>query len=82
MPYDARRGGHAPGHLRDALAEWIEEGQDGTGVVVLDDEPRPLGWLLGQLWNCTDTLPRGACAELGLPAGSTYAQAARRLRPM
>lgn len=37
-------------------------------------------WLLGQLWNCPDTLPEEYCARLGLPAGSTYSQAVQRLR--
>jgi hypothetical protein len=37
-------------------------------------------WLTGQLWNCSDILPGGACSELDLPAGSTYAVAARMLR--
>lgn len=37
-------------------------------------------WITGQLWNCTDVMPRDLCKELGLPQGSTYAQGARYLR--
>ena len=33
-------------------------------------------WLLGQLWNCTDTLPSDRCATLDLPPGSSYARLA------
>ena len=39
-----------------------------------------LRWLLGQLWNCSDILPGDKCDDLGLPSGSSYAQAARTLR--
>lgn len=40
---------------------------------------RRWAWLLGQLWGCTDTLPSDSCDTLGLPPGSSYAQAVRRL---
>ena len=36
-------------------------------------------WLLRRLWDCPDTLPSEYCSLLGLPLGSTYAKAARRL---
>ncbi len=78
MPYTASRGGHAPGHLRNALNEWIDEGAEGD-TVTIDDEARPLKWLLGQLWNCSDILPGSDCDALNLPTGSTYAIAARKL---
>lgn len=40
-------------------------------------EKRTLEWLYRQLWNCTDPLPGVTCDVLGLPAGSTYADAVR-----
>ncbi len=63
--------GHAPGHLRDQFCELIESGEHGTPA---------LQRLAGRLWNCTDTLPSDYCLCLALPGGTTYAQAARRLR--
>ena len=53
MPYKYRPslGGHAPGRLRSAFLDWMED-PDG------DNEDRyPLRWLIGQLWNCTDVMP-------------------------
>jgi hypothetical protein len=79
MRYDPRLGGHAPGHLRDAFLEWIEGGADAE-FVLIDDEPKPLRWLIGQLWNCSDMLPSSECDALDLRAGSTYAQAVRSLK--
>ncbi len=57
MPYRANRGGHAPGHLRAAFEQWAESRQKDRETVWVEwwDEHRPLRWLLGQLWNCTDT---------------------------
>lgn len=57
------RGGHAPGHLRDALYEWLETVDletatlGDTVLVGWEETPRTVGWLLGQLWNCTDAVP-------------------------
>lgn len=59
--------GHAPGHLRDAFLDSIEAGTPDLA-------------LAGRLWSCTDIIPRGACDELGMRPGSTYAQAARQIR--
>lgn len=71
--------GHAPGHLRDAFLDALEAEQ-------FPDDARPLEHLeadtahaAGLLWNCTDTMPSGVCADLELPVGSTYAQGARRV---
>lgn len=80
MPYKASRGGHAPGHLRDALLEYLNEGSDLDTVVVGEEERIvPLRWLVGQLWNCTDVLPQEYCAMLGIRQSSTYAKAVRRI---
>ncbi len=64
--------GHAPGHIRGPFQQAIQE-------EFWPYSPETLR-LAGRLWNCTDTMPGNCCALLDLPAGSTYAQAARRLR--
>jgi hypothetical protein len=45
-----------------------------------DEAGQVLRSVCGLLWNCTDELPDRLCRELGLPAGSTYAGAARKVR--
>jgi hypothetical protein len=76
--FNAGRGGHAPGHLREAFWEWAEADQAVT--VTVDETERPVAWLFGQLWNCSDVMPGAGCDDLDLPRGSTYAQAVRRLK--
>lgn len=79
--FNPARGGHAPGHLRDAFLEAVEADGDNPYVDVgYDDVPMSLLQLCGLLWNCTDILPSDACAMLDLAQGSTYAMAARALR--
>jgi hypothetical protein len=80
MPFDAARGGHAPGHLREPFLDLIEATHSAAPVHREPPDPAVIRQLTGQLWNCTDTLPGGYCQDLGLPRGSSYAQAARRLR--
>ena len=83
MKYAANRGGHAGGHLRDAFLEYLDGSRTRNpksgDMVQIDDEPHPLRWLVGQLWNCTDVMPGLDCDTLDLPAGSTYAQGAREI---
>ncbi len=81
MPYTPTRGGHAPGHLREAFIEWAEAGCDPRGIV-MDAEDRPVRWIVGQLWNCTDVMPHYVCDTLGLRHGSTYAMAVRFARTL
>ena len=78
--FNASRGGHAPGHIRQ-MFEVLAEGYDWEN----DEEehfyhngkkPSPQ-WVIGQLWNCTDIMPSELCNELELPPGSKYAQGAR-----
>lgn len=59
MAFDPRRGGHAPGQIRQAFDDWVEDGMQDhdVGAELFDDGPKPLRWLLGQLHNCTDILP-------------------------
>jgi hypothetical protein len=82
MTDDPDGGGHAPGHLRAAFTDWVEQRtvapeDDDLQTAYIDNEPRSIRWLIGMLWNCTDTLPSGYCDDLDLPRGSTYAQAVR-----
>lgn len=74
MQYAPNRGGHAPGHLREAFAEWLEGDRE------YDAEARRL---TGQLWNCTDIMPRYMRELVAEDYGAeayTYAQAARAVR--
>ena len=91
--FSASRGGHAPGHLREAFWTCMDNGWE----ALLDSETIsffdrhfqrewdqwPLAkrrrWLLGQLHNCTDVMPGNGCEELDLPMGSTYARGVRKL---
>lgn len=78
---------HAPGHLREAFAIWVDEGcsaplvdvdADGNHIFY-DEKPRSIRWLMGQLWHCSDIMPRDLCDELDMERGSTYAMAVHRL---
>jgi hypothetical protein len=95
--YHAPRGGHAPGHLREAFLEWLQESIHSPSeaplpsMVEVGDEPRPITWLLGQLWNCSDILPRQDFESVNEILASenvpeidrqTYAAAARALKPL
>jgi hypothetical protein len=79
--YQPARGGHAPGHLREALYQWIENGASASFVLVEETEV-PAQTFLGLLWNCSDTLPSDVRQDLrrcGIDAGSV-ASAVRQLR--
>jgi len=90
--FKANRGGHAPGHLREAFWLYVEDLESGKEIddkeflskdiqeIFWDEKKRTVGWLLGQLWNCTDIMPSEGCLELELPQGSTYARAARLIK--
>lgn len=92
MRYNAARGGHAPGHLRDAFVEWLEASwysgdaspslnDDVSGYV---DDWHGNTWtvrkLLGHLWNCTDILPGAIYRELDFDSMQTYAAAVRMIK--
>jgi hypothetical protein len=62
--------GSAPAHLRNAFIDLIEEDTQGEAACRL----------AAQLAECTDVLPLEYCEMLGLEAGSTFAQAAQRVR--
>jgi hypothetical protein len=50
-------------------ARFLSEGREATQRYGL--------WLLDQLWNCSEVLPDRHCRKLGIPRGSSYAQAVR-----
>jgi len=79
--YNPARGGHAPGHLRDAFCDWRQFPCDLDDLVSIGDygDRRPVRWLLGRLWNCTDIMPGDVCSDLDLASGSTYAQGVREV---
>ena len=68
--FKANQGGHAPGHLREALIDALDAGgkawwkkielelYDDAGQKKWDrlGKVEQARWLLGQLWNCTDIL--------------------------
>ena len=62
--------------IRDAFIEGIERCQHAISPIAVDAE---LSRVAGHVWNCTDVLPSDYCAALEIPAGSTYAQAARHV---
>jgi len=88
MPSDPARRGHAPEQLRRAFCDWVEAGMrdDEVGAELLDDGPKPLKWVLGQLHNCSDSLPgpvANGLEESGLirlGMRRSYAEAAFQLR--
>lgn len=90
MTYDAFKGGHAPGHVRDAFESsaietcLFQNCSLETDVTDYIDDWNGRRWtlrsLLGQLWNCTDIVPWEICCDLDLPSGSTYAQAMRDMK--
>jgi hypothetical protein len=47
---------------------------------VYANDAETLYGLAGTLWRCTDIMPSSLCDALDMLAGSTYAQAARRVR--
>ncbi len=72
---------HASGHLREAFADWVHAGKDEHVIPAdffLDGEERPIPWLFGHLWGCTDIMPSALCSNLDIPKGSTYAKAVQR----
>ena len=83
MRYQARRVGHAPGQLRDALHKFVNHYWLSTNplpdVIFVCGERQSLTWLLGQLWNCTDILPDRYAHALHLERGTTYARAVRKI---
>jgi hypothetical protein len=81
--FNAARGGRGPSSLREAFEEYVEEhesiAKSDSIEVGFEDTPRPITWLVGQLWNCTDIMPASLCSSLDLRQGSTYAMGVRRL---
>lgn len=93
--YNPRRGGHAPGDLRDAFAAALDafaawKSGEPEPTVELRDEHVPISVLFGLLWNCKDILPGHVFEQvLGLvdrplahPMRRTYGAASRCLKQM
>jgi hypothetical protein len=82
-----RKGGHAPGHIRDAFRdamwafiEWDRSDPEPTVEVEVHYQPRKQ--VCGLLWNCSDILPGRLYGQLTEACGvdalrQTYAAAAR-----
>lgn len=88
--HSAMKSGHAPSYLREALLVLLDDNSaldnvdlDGVKVAIGGDgELKPLRWLVGQLWNCTDTLPGTEAGLLELTGMHTYAAGVRKLARM
>jgi hypothetical protein len=87
--YRASTGGHAPEFLRDAFSKYLDENTSPLiklgDICEIDDETKkPISWLIGKLWNCTDILPGERVSWFenfgGLPGAHTYGAAARALK--
>jgi hypothetical protein len=70
---------HKQDFVRHAFIEWAERGglED---TITIGNAQYTVDWLIGRLWHCTDILPSSTCASLGMPRGSSYAQAVQALR--
>jgi hypothetical protein len=80
--FNASRGGHAPGHLREFL--WAVLDKDEVDIESawprrMPKDVDPLAWICGQLHNCTDTMPADRCDDLDVSRGSSYAQGTRSI---
>lgn len=72
------KGGHALGDPREAFHVFVENGVDADAITI-GGETRSRAWLFAVLSRCSDLMPRDYCDDLGLPQGSTYAQAVQHL---
>ena len=81
--YNAIRGGHAPGYLRDVLVDTLDASLTPWNRApwwkLMRGGRLEARWLLGQLWNCRDVVPGAVCDALDLPIGRTFAQVVRHL---
>ncbi len=77
MIYNTARGGHAPSHIREQFEFFVEDAYRCVGTEAHRDTLWPL---TGQLWSCSDIMPKSLCEELGLTQGSTYSRGARAVR--
>jgi hypothetical protein len=77
------RKGHASHWLRTAFHSLLDEYWNTDAPLPesfdVEGEAVPVRWLVGQLWNCTDTLPSNYVEMLELHKATTYAAAAHKL---
>ena len=66
------KSGHSDGDIRSAFTDALERSRGKLSEELLS--------LCGAVWNCTDILPSCDCGCADVPAGSTYAQAARAIK--
>lgn len=91
--FNAARGGHAPGHLRNALIAALESSEHWCDYLSLSffdlaqqerwnrsSSVARANWVLGQLWNCDDYVPGSICRKTRFRRASTFARLARRLK--
>jgi hypothetical protein len=88
-----RKGGHAPGHIRDAFGDamfafmdWDRKTPEPTVDVEIHHEPRKMtiSQVCGLVWNCSDILPGRFIDWIAEACGlermrNTYAAAARAI---
>jgi hypothetical protein len=79
---EAARSGHAPDDLRQAFLFGIGQlyNFDGEPTVAFRDGRVTMRALCGMLRNCTDIVPGPECGYLGVPEGTTYGEAARKIK--
>jgi hypothetical protein len=79
---DAALDDRAPDDLRQAFLSGIEQLYhfDAEPTVAFRDRRVTMRALCAMLRNCTDTLPATECGYLGVPEGTTYGQAARKIK--
>lgn len=77
------RRGHAPGFLRDAFCQFLDEYWESDTPLPVTIEvggaQETVKWLIGQLWHCTDILPAVYADMLELKRYHTYAAAMRKV---
>jgi len=72
---------HDSAHIRGDFCAWIDAGRPETAVVQIDFEPTVCRAreLLVEIRDCSGVVPAYYCAELNMPQGTTYAEAAEAL---
>jgi hypothetical protein len=82
--YNPGRGGHAPGHLRNALIDALDASftpwNRAPWWKFLPGGKAQKRWLVRRLRNCSDIVPGSVCDALDLPIGRTFRQLVRHLR--
>ena len=67
---------HAPSHLREAFAAWVEDGAHGFFD---PDHTWVIRKLFRRLRDCADIMPPELCSYLDMHEGTPYGSAVRKL---